>query len=313
MADMNLNRMEVIVVSGFLGAGKTTLIQAMIKHSLYSDNRLVVLENEFGKVNIDGKLLERLDIKLENIVSSCICCSGALVLQDKLMDIAAHIAPSRLLIEPAGVARLSDVKRIFHFGKVREVCLLNKIITVIDAVNYNNWLKVSKDLFEDQIRFSNILYISKSNRRNQEELIILYDLLEKINPNCPIFIDENALFAFLKKDEVRAVTNTFPSFSSFVQIRNDFDVFSFEREAMLNLKQFEQLLDKVKLGIYGKVYRLKGVFSAERQTRYSIDFVFHEYRIVDLKPNKKIIIELSFIGKGIDAEALESALQCCLA
>lgn len=80
MADMNLNKIRVNIISGFLGAGKTTLIQTLIEHGIYSDSKLMVLENEFGRVDIDSGLLERLDVELDSIVSSCICCSGAVTL-----------------------------------------------------------------------------------------------------------------------------------------------------------------------------------------------------------------------------------------
>ncbi len=313
MADMNLSRMKVDIISGFLGAGKTTLIQTLIRQGIYLDNKLMVLENEFGKVNIDGRLLKQSDVELESIVSSCICCSGALALQDKLMDIAACMDTRHLLIEPSGVARLSDVKRIFHFPKVKERYQLNKIITVVDALNYANWLRVSKGLFEDQIRFSDILYISKFNCSGQNEQQALYDVLKKIRPDCPIFADAEALLVYLKKNAEQETKNADSFFLALAQVKNNFDTYSFVQEAALKITRFEQFLGEMKTGAYGNIYRMKGIFQDEEQNWYSIESVSYEYQIIGFKSDSNIRIELSFIGKGIDTDALERALHSCLA
>lgn len=312
MADMNLNKIRVNIISGFLGAGKTTLIQTLIEHGIYSDSKLMVLENEFGRVDIDSGLLERLDVELDSIVSSCICCSGAVTLQDKLSDIAVRVAPRYLLLEPTGVARLSDVKRIFCSARVKEHYRLYQIITVVDAVNYADWLKVSKGLFEDQVRFSDILFISKSACCEQRELERLCSLLEKIHPHCPVFINESSLFDYLKKDVMNEASNGMPFITVFNQIPNDFETCSFEGKGVLDLFKFEQLLGRLNTGIYGDIYRLKGIFPCGGGKWHSIEYVSHDYQITDLEFVDDIPMKLCIIGKDLTMNALEESLRNCI-
>ena len=104
---------QVDIISGFLGAGKTTLIQNIIGVGAHSGG-LMILENEFGAIDVDGEVLEAAGVEVESIIAGCICCSGADVFINKLSEIASSYAPRQLIIEPTGIARLSDIRRIFQ-------------------------------------------------------------------------------------------------------------------------------------------------------------------------------------------------------
>ena len=127
---------KIDIISGFLGAGKTTFIKKLIK-DLYIDTNVVILENEFGKVNIDEGTFQRESIQVKSIYAGCICCSSSMYLAKGISEIITEFQPDRIIIEPTGIAKLSDVKKLVMDEASDGALELDKIITIVDAKNYH--------------------------------------------------------------------------------------------------------------------------------------------------------------------------------
>lgn len=311
MAEAGPIKIKVDIISGFLGAGKTTFIQKLIDKKVYADNKLVILENEFGKVNIDGQILSALNITIENIVAECICCTGADSLLNKLITISQDEAPDYLIIEPTGVAHLSDIRRVFQYKTIKELYQINNIITVIDAKNYRNWIKVANNLFEDQIRFSNVILINKSETCPREEIMELAMLLDTIHPDCPIFLNESCLLDSMKTNLPLGEKKSSDRALYFASHTNEnFDSYSFEYSGSIKKYEFEQFIGQIQIGRFGDIYRIKGYIQDEFQKKYSVEYVNHDFRMIQMVKtlNQVQPIEICFIGRNIDNVSLNEYL-----
>lgn len=293
---------EVDVVSGFLGAGKTTLIRRLIGEEVCTD-RLMLLENEFGVVNIDGEVLAGTGVKVESILASCICCSGADTLIGKLTDIARTAAPRKLIVEPTGVAHLSDVRRIFHYPVVRDLYRIRRIVTVVDAANYLIWLRVSREFFYDQIQFSDLIYVSKADECPPEQVAGLLELLDAIHPGCPVFTEFSYLLAAwnsgVEKKTQPAVYYPQPG-----RHGGNFETLAIESPSGFHREGIRQLLDKVQEGAFGSVYRIKGSFQDDTGTGFTLDWVGNRYRLIQTETNERPATRLCIIGRDLDRNSL---------
>ena len=297
---------QVDIISGFLGAGKTTLIQNIIGVGAHSGG-LMILENEFGAIDVDGEVLEAAGVEVESIIAGCICCSGADVFINKLSEIASSYAPRQLIIEPTGIARLSDIRRIFQCKAVGRLYQLNRVVTVVDAVTYPIWIKVSKDFFNDQIRFSDLIYVSKVEDCMSQQVIELLSLIDTIHPGCPVSTDIHELLAYwntgIKKKACSSMYLA-PGKASGL-----FETFSIGYSEGFNHSSLLQLLDKVQEGVCGSVYRIKGCFQDETETGYTLDWVGNRYRLIPSGSVSNPSTRLCFIGSGLDRESLNDALE----
>jgi len=159
---------KIDIYSGFLGAGKTTLIKKMIKEA-YAGEKLVLIENEFGEIGIDGGFLQEAGIRITEMNSGCICCSLVGDFGRALRQVIADYAPDRILIEPSGVGKLSDV-----IGAVRKVTSddvqLGNFVTVIDATKCKSYMKNFGEFYNNQIETANTLILSRTDTIQEARL-----------------------------------------------------------------------------------------------------------------------------------------------
>lgn len=302
MSATPLPPIQVDIVSGFLGAGKTTLIRRLIGEEACTD-RLMLLENEFGVVNIDGEVLENTGVQVESILASCICCSGADTLIGKLTDIARTAAPRQLIVEPTGVAHLSDVRRIFHYPVIRDLYRIRRIVTVVDAANYLLWLRVSKTFFYDQIQFSDLLYVSKTDECPPEQVAGLLELLDAVHPDCPVFT-ELSYFLAAWNGETEKKTQQTVYYPQPGRHGGNFETLAVESSSAFNREGLLQLLDKVQEGAFGSVYRMKGSFQDETGTGFTLDWVGNRYQLIHTETNERPVTRLCVIGRDLDRNSL---------
>ena len=159
---------KIDIYSGFLGAGKTTLIKKMIKEA-YAGEKLVLIENEFGEIGIDGGFLQEAGIQITEMNSGCICCSLVGDFGRALEKVIADYAPDRILIEPSGVGKLSDV--IAAVQKVtREGVELGNFVTVADATKCKMYMKNFGEFYNNQIETANTIVLSRTGGMNEAKL-----------------------------------------------------------------------------------------------------------------------------------------------
>ena len=173
---------KVDIFSGFLGAGKTTLIKKLIADG-YNGQKLVLIENEFGQIGIDGGFLKESGINITEMNSGCICCSLVGDFGTALKDVIEQFAPDRILIEPSGVGKLSDVVAAVKRVEGTEIC---GTVTVIDASKCRIYLKNFKEFYENQIKYAGTIILSRTGNITQEKLDQAIALIREINDHSQI-------------------------------------------------------------------------------------------------------------------------------
>ena len=161
---------KIDIISGFLGAGKTTLIKKLIKEALGGE-KVVLIENEFGEIGIDGGFLKEAGIEITEMNSGCICCTLVGDFGAALRDVITKYSPDRIIIEPSGVGKLSDViKAVADVKKDFEDVELNSFITVADAGKTTMYMKNFGEFFNDQIENANTIVLSRTSKAPESKL-----------------------------------------------------------------------------------------------------------------------------------------------
>lgn len=176
---------KIDIVSGFLGAGKTTFIKKMIEEA-FQGQKIVLIENEFGEVGIDGGFLKDAGIEITEINSGCICCSLVGDFDRNLKEVLDKFHPDRILIEPSGVGKLSDVmKSVIDLEKERDV-KLNALVTVVNAAKASKQMKAFGEFFNNQIEFATTVVLSRSQNVSQEKLELCVKQVQALNPKAAV-------------------------------------------------------------------------------------------------------------------------------
>lgn len=196
---------KIDIVSGFLGAGKTTLIKKMVKEA-YQGEKLVLIENEFGEISIDGGFLKDAGIQISEMSSGCICCSLVGDFGKALREVKEQFQPDRILIEPSGVGKLSDVivaveNTVADIPDMR----LNSFVTVADASKVKVYMKNFGEFYNNQIESAGTIILSRTQKLTQEKLEAAAALLREKNPTAAILttpwdqLDGQAILAAVEK------------------------------------------------------------------------------------------------------------------
>jgi len=175
---------KVDIFSGFLGAGKTTLIKKLIKEA-YKGEMLVVIENEFGKIGIDGGFLKEAGIQITEMNSGCICCSLVGDFGKALAKVKAEYNPDRIVIEPSGVGKLSDVIRAVQDAGV-EGLELNAFTTVIDASKCKMYMKNFEEFYKNQIEFASSVILSRTAGIREDKLKEAVEIVRSLNKDASL-------------------------------------------------------------------------------------------------------------------------------
>ncbi len=196
---------KIDIVSGFLGAGKTTLIKKMVKEA-YQGEKLVLIENEFGEISIDGGFLKDAGIQISEMSSGCICCSLVGDFGKALREVKEQFQPDRILIEPSGVGKLSDVIVAVE-NTVADIpdMKLNSFVTVADAGKVKVYMKNFGEFYNNQIESAGTIILSRTQKLTQEKLEAAVALLREKNPTAAILttpwdqLDGQAILAAVEK------------------------------------------------------------------------------------------------------------------
>jgi len=176
---------KIDIISGFLGAGKTTFIKKMIDEA-FKGEQIVLIENEFGEVGIDGGFLKDAGIQITEMNSGCICCSLVGDFGKNLNEVITKYHPDRILIEPSGVGKLSDVmKSVIDIEKEQDV-KLNALVTVVNALKASKQMKAFGEFFNNQIEYATTVILSRSQNATPEQLEFCVKQIQKLNPNAAI-------------------------------------------------------------------------------------------------------------------------------
>lgn len=174
---------KVDVISGFLGAGKTTLIKKMFESDI-SKEQVVIIENEFGEIGIDGTFLKEAGVQIREINSGCICCSLVGDFESSIKEVINKFNPDRIIIEPSGVGKLSDIVKAIL--KVDAPLELNIVVTVVDGGKCKMYIKNFGEFYIDQVKEAHNIVISKTDKLSEEKVRLALEQIKEINPNCSV-------------------------------------------------------------------------------------------------------------------------------
>ena len=177
---------KIDIIYGFLGAGKTTLIKKMLSEA-YQGEKLVLIENEFGEISIDGGFLKDSGVQISEMSSGCICCSLVGDFNKALRQVHEQFAPDRILIEPSGVGKLSDViVAVENTVRDEPDMKLNSFVTVADATKVKVYMKNFGEFYNNQIESAGTIILSRTQKLSQEKLEAAVALLREKNPTAAI-------------------------------------------------------------------------------------------------------------------------------
>ena len=175
---------KIDIFSGFLGAGKTTLIKKLIKEA-YSGEKLVLIENEFGEIGVDGGFMKEAGITVNELNSGCICCSLVGDFAKALKKVTEEYHPDRILIEPSGVGKLSDVVKAVERANLAD-CRINSMTTVVDANKCKMYMKNFGEFFNDQVETAACIVFSHGDVAGEKKLQAALELVRAHNPNATV-------------------------------------------------------------------------------------------------------------------------------
>ena len=176
---------KIDIISGFLGAGKTTFIKKMLKEA-FAGEQVVLIENEFGEIGIDGGFLKDAGIEIKEMNSGCICCSLVGDFGKSLKEVVETYHPDRILIEPSGVGKLSDVIKAVRDAQGSLDAELNSFTTVVDVTKCRIYSKNFGEFFSNQIEYAGAIILSRTDRAKQEKIEESVAILRTMNAKAPI-------------------------------------------------------------------------------------------------------------------------------
>ena len=176
---------KIDIISGFLGAGKTTLIKKLLKDAL-AGTRVVLIENEFGEIGIDGGFLKESGIEIREMNSGCICCSLVGDFGTSLREVMDKYAPERILIEPSGVGKLSDVMKAVQDAAEGSDMALNSAVAVVDASKCKLYIKNFGEFFVNQIEYAGTIILTRTDKVNDAKIAECVEILRQHNQKATI-------------------------------------------------------------------------------------------------------------------------------
>ena len=302
--------MKILVISGFLGAGKTTFIKEMVKST---KREYVIFENEFGDVNIDSEILKNnneteekeIELNVWELTSGCACCSTKADFMSSLLVIDNTLNPDFLIVEPSGIAVLSNILNNVKNVEYERIQVLPPV-AIIDAGTYFKYKNKYEEVFMDQVQMAAHIQLSKVENMADDELNIIYEDIKKINPHADIHIADyhnqdmdywNSLFS----GELVKIENT-----DLIDVKNKMTNVTYKGAYAENPAVLTFFLDKLILGYYGDINRAKGVFKGPDYNMH-IDVVDTGYNISFSEGEAEN--NTVFIGKPIDKELLLKELE----
>ena len=334
---------KIDIVSGFLGAGKTTLIKKMLNEALKGE-QVVLIENEFGEIGIDGGFLKDAGINITEMNSGCICCSLVGDFGTALKEVLNQYHPDRILIEPSGVGKLSDVMRAVEGATADEGVHLNSAVAVVDAKKCKTYLKNFGEFFANQIEHAGTIILSRTGEMSDEKINACVALIREHNAKASIITTpwdklegikiletiENAkdLEAELMKEVMEAYEHDHEHHDHdhdeecccghdhdhehghhhhHHHADEVFTSWGVETTRQFTREEIEDILSQFTSGLYGAVLRAKGIVAGADGQWIHFDYVPGEENV--RTGAASTIGRLCVIGSKIDEKALAALFQ----
>ena len=300
---------KIDIVSGFLGAGKTTLIKKFIESGFFKE-KIVIIENEFGEIGIDGVMLRKYGIDIKELNSGCICCTLTGDFVKSIDEIIEKFSPERILIEPSGVAKLSEVLNACESVEFRKKAIVDLKITVVDVTKYDIYISNFEDFFENQIKFANTIILSRIQNVSIETIEKTVAKIRKINKKANIISVpwENLDINDIKSNNIMLALNIDVDnlTSEHNHNHNDFsfDVFSIETNLIFSEDKLKNILTAIETDdSIGNIIRGKGIVKTENNLWLEFNYVPEEISVD--KAEVSNIGKVCIIGTNLNNSKIE--------
>lgn len=315
---------KIDIISGFLGAGKTTLIKKLIKEA-YANEKIVLIENEFGEIGIDGGFLKEAGIEIKEMNSGCICCSLVGDFSVALKKVMSQFAPERIIIEPSGVGKLSDVIKAVSDLQDEQI-QLNTFTTVVDGNKCKLYMKNFGEFFNNQVAFANTIIVSRTQTMDDKKLSDVVTMLQEHNAHASIITTP---WEGLEGAKILSVMESGDAFKEELFEELDIcpvchhhhehdehhhhadDIFTSWGKEIVHTYQKEELQDILQelsnSDAYGTILRAKGIVASKTKQWLYFDLVPGEYEIREGSP--ETIGKLCVIGADLKQDALANLFQ----
>lgn len=309
---------QIDIIAGFLGTGKTTLINKLLKEAYFGE-KIAVLENEFGAVGIDGSLIEGDDINITEMSGGCICCSLKTTLTAGLVSIGKDYAPDRIIIEPTGLADINDIANPIREASRECPMEISRVITVINGNNFLQQMDSGIGLIRDQILHTDLAVISRAQSCNPREVIrrihevrddltvvsapwekisglTILDLADRVGEHHITDEEGNCSCGCCHGEDHHHEEHRHHSADAYTY-------FSTETEHPFTVTEIKELENKIRSEKGGKIYRAKGIFRGGLR----FDYVDGEFTFCEISepPAGKCV----FIGKEVNEEFWQNILM----
>ncbi|HEY8908802.1 MAG TPA: GTP-binding protein [Desulfosporosinus sp.] len=300
---------KVDVISGFLGSGKTTLVKKLLQ--VHQKEKVVLIENEFGDIGIDGELMEREGFEVFEISSGCICCIMQKDFIQMLTRIIEEFHPERIIIEPTGISILSEIIDILRKPEFTSLLEINSLVTVVDSINYLQQCEVFGEFFEDQITNASVLTLSKSQLVNSETLDKIVTSLRDFNQDAEIITKP---WESLGADEVENLLDA-PEDLDLSDIfhtdykpcsENDFEALALKTSRAFSQEEVELCLSQLSQPQYGQVLRGKGFLKGSQGF---LDFSYTNGQFMVSSSKFKSTGKLCLIGKNLKEKEIKALFK----
>ena len=292
--------MKILLVSGFLGAGKTTFIKEMAKNI---NLEFVVLENEYADIGIDGDFLDEKNLNVWEMSEGCICCSIKGDFKSSIKRIYSEINPEYLIIEPTGVGMLSSIVENIREIDNNDIEILNPL-TLIDITSFNEYLETFNNFFIDNLKNTGKVILTKLENYNPFDIENIKDEILKINSDLEIITDDYRTFPkewfgeILNKNIDNKIIDKNFSLKTHINLRT----FSKENVNLKTMDELGLLLNRLVNGDFGKIYRAKGIVKVDGYWgKFNLVYKNFEMEPVTDAKETKIVI----IGNNLDIENLK--------
>ena len=292
--------MKILLISGFLGAGKTTFIKEMAKNI---NLEFVVLENEYADIGIDGDFLDEKNLNVWEMSEGCICCSMKGDFKSSIKKIYFEINPEYLVIEPTGVGMLSSIIENIREINNNDIEILSPL-TLIDITSFNEYLETFNNFFIDNLKNTGKVILTKLENYNPFDIENIKNEISKINNNLEIITDDYRTFSkewfgeILNKNIDNKIIDKNFSLKTHINLRT----FSKENINLKTMDELGLLLNRLVNGDFGKIYRAKGIVKVDGYWgKFNLVYKNFEMEpITDAKGTKIVII-----GNNLDIDNLK--------
>ena len=307
---------KIDIFSGFLGAGKTTLIKKLIKEA-FAGQQVVLIENEFGEIGIDGGFLKESGIQINELNAGCICCSLVGDFGAALKDVITKYHPDRIIIEPSGVGILSDVIKAVDGVENDAGVALNSATTVVDVMKCKMYLRNFGEFFENQVKSAGTIILSRTDKADTEKVEAAVKMLRELNPEAHIITTPVEVLGGKK------VLDTMEgAIINLEQVEEEehhhhhhdhdadevFTSWGVETAKKFSKADIEHALTELDTGNYGMILRSKGIVDGGADGWLEFDYVPGEWEV--RARGADVGGKLVVIGSKLDEKAIAALFGC---